>query len=826
MLFSISSLFKSNQEDNYIAGDREKKTILLLDLDPELPRLCAIFQELNHPVVIIAVNSCFTASKIYDAGQRVTRGKISEKMLAYSTFSSMLFVSSDVNSHLREVVDVSNTLGIKTTLLSFESIGDGSGKYRNVREGYDYPITDRALFVDQNLMREVASRNKGPSSYFCVGKKDWFIVSKEHKKFVLSDYNCCCLIESAPVDYIGWIIKHGLENNIKIFVRQDIFKKAERDAYSKYCTFIPSGEKYKTIYSAAHIIYKEGNIVQHGEEESSYLTLPEALYHLSSVNKDTIKQHLTFSLDIDELSRLIPISYDKPKYTTLVLNLKRGDNLFGSLNWYPKLLGCNNHVIYRGGDVDGDVYASFGLPDDKTQEKLIAIANKNSAPYYNIENGFLAFSGIALLNSAKSHSLLLDSKSMYFDGISGSSIEDNILFSDDLTHEEEVKINSLIERITVHNLSKYNHAPQVNPILPGDNADKVLIVDQRYADKSIGYAGATEETFNQMLMDAYKEHPNSDIIIKVHPDALTGLVKGHFDKSVENMPRVYLYSEDINPVCLLKSIHSVYVVSSQMGFEALMLNKPVHVYGKAIYAGWGLTIDRTIIERRGQERRSIQQLFKALYMDNVPYIDPVSGDQISIDSYLDELISVRGSTNANSKVINVGDGQIVYNSVVDRFYLEKDGVITSNTVLNALYNLPTSASIKTVLCSLKTTRQFPPSSDLLEYMVDFFQGEMNLSSLENKLIDFNKKNDVFNLLKVFSREFKQESIIRIAMDACKKSKSAIFVEKFLYWSISVLAKMGVEKNQLYFLISESDALDVNSKNKLIEFSEIVSGEAC
>ena len=532
------------------------------------------------------------------------------------------------------------------------------------------------------------------------------------------------------------------------------------------------------------------------------------------------------TLKTSSLSSEVSKPYKKIKYKTLVLNLKRGDNLFGSLNWYPKLLGCDNHVIYRGGNVDGEVYASFGLPDVKIQEKIKNLAKNNNSPYYNIENGFLAFSGIALLDSAKSHSMLLDSKSMYFDGVGGSSIEDDILFSDDLSLKDERRAKSLIERISINNLSKYNHAPQMLPLLPGHNEHKVLIIDQRYADKSIGYAGASEETFNTMLMDAYNENPNSDIIIKVHPDALTGLVKGHFDKSAENMPRVYLYAEDINPICLLKSIHSVYVVSSQMGFEALMLDKPVHVYGKAIYAGWGLTIDRVQLERRGKEKRTLQQLFKVLYIDNVPYVDPLTGAKVSIENYLDVLMKVRGAGNARSNLINIGDGQIIHNNIVDQYYIEKDGAITFNTVMASLYSLNPAYSLKRVLCRLGDGNQLPSSSELLDIMINLFQEKIDKEYFEHKLLNHNKQNDVFNLLRVFHGELDQDTIIRVSQNACYKSNSANFIKKYLYWTVGVLAKSGVTQESLLELLLVSNEIDSDEIINLEKFTRAVSGKAC
>lgn len=171
MVFSILSLFKAKQEDRYIAGDSEKPTVILVDLDPETERLLAVFQDLNHPIVILSISGLFQIAKVYDSGDRVTRGKLSERLLAYSGLRSILFVSSDINSRLREIVDVANTIRLKTSLLSFESLNNGDESYKNSREGYDYPIADKAYFIDEQLMQEVQARNKGPSDIVYVGEE-------------------------------------------------------------------------------------------------------------------------------------------------------------------------------------------------------------------------------------------------------------------------------------------------------------------------------------------------------------------------------------------------------------------------------------------------------------------------------------------------------------------------------------------------------------------------------------------------------------------------------------------------------------------------------
>ena len=65
-----------------------------------------------------------------------------------------------------------------------------------------------------------------------------------------------------------------------------------------------------------------------------------------------------------------------------------------------------------------------------------------------------------------------------------------------------------------------------------------------------------------MLDDAIRENPNSFILIKTHPDAITG-----------GEDRVCLLRENLNQISLLQAVDKVYVVSSQMGMEGLICGK-------------------------------------------------------------------------------------------------------------------------------------------------------------------------------------------------------------------------------------------------------------
>ena len=228
-------------------------------------------------------------------------------------------------------------------------------------------------------------------------------------------------------------------------------------------------------------------------------------------------------------------------------------------------------------------------------------------------------------------------------------------FADEITtleymlNNEKLKLDNkqierakyLIDKIIKNKISKYNHQPIYKPEI-GKNKNKVLVIDQSYGDMSISYGWANEDTFKNMLEVAIKENYNADIIIKTHPDALvknSERAKCYYSSEYikEN---VYLMAEEINPISLLEIVDKVYVCTSQLGFEALMMGKEVHVFGMPFYAGYGLTIDYQKCERR-KNNRTLEEIFYITYINYSYYVNPEKEERCEIEEAIDYLIKLR-----------------------------------------------------------------------------------------------------------------------------------------------------------------------------------------
>ena len=228
-------------------------------------------------------------------------------------------------------------------------------------------------------------------------------------------------------------------------------------------------------------------------------------------------------------------------------------------------------------------------------------------------------------------------------------------FADEITtleymlNNEKLKLDNkqierakyLIDKIIKNKISKYNHQPIYKPEI-GKNKNKVLVIYQSYGDMSISYGWANEDTFKNMLEVAIKENYNADIIIKTHPDALvknSERAKCYYS-SEDIKENVYLMAEEINPISLLEIVDKVYVCTSQLGFEALMMGKEVHVFGMPFYAGYGLTIDYQKCERR-KNKRTLEEIFYITYINYSYYVNPEKEERCEIEEGIDYLIKLR-----------------------------------------------------------------------------------------------------------------------------------------------------------------------------------------
>ncbi|WP_299946210.1 capsular polysaccharide biosynthesis protein [uncultured Microbulbifer sp.] len=260
----------------------------------------------------------------------------------------------------------------------------------------------------------------------------------------------------------------------------------------------------------------------------------------------------------------------------------------------------------------------WGLKD--TAIKARKIANKYHLPYICIEDGFLRSLGLGVEGSLP-HSLVVDYTGIYYDATQTSDLE-SLIKKSDFSQEDIKRANRGVELLKYYRLSKYNSSADL-PISWVGNQKRVLVVDQTYNDVSVQAGYGSRQQFYTMLDSAIRENPDAEICVKIHPDVIVGKKKGYLlGQAQQNGCRVI--AEDISPWALFEDIEKVYVVTSQLGFDALIAGKEVHCFGIPFYAGWGLTKDRQSLKRRNVSR-SLTQVFCATYFRYCRYINPYTG---------------------------------------------------------------------------------------------------------------------------------------------------------------------------------------------------------
>jgi capsular polysaccharide export protein len=260
--------------------------------------------------------------------------------------------------------------------------------------------------------------------------------------------------------------------------------------------------------------------------------------------------------------------------------------------------------------------------------KAEVFAARHGLKLLRIEDGFLRSAG--LNHQEPPRSVVVDDVGIYYDAAVPSRLE--MLITQSLSPSQQERALRLVEQWRATRVSKYNHARDYTGKLP---RPYVLVADQTRGDASVRHGQADAASFQRMLHAAASEHPDCTVLLKVHPEAMSGRKRGYFDlDAVSRLPRVEVLAEDGHPAGLIEQAEAVYAVSSQMGFEGLLWGKPVRTFGMPFYAGWGLTQD----ELPAPQRRApvpLENLVYAALVAYPRYIDPETGKRCEVECLLE-----------------------------------------------------------------------------------------------------------------------------------------------------------------------------------------------
>jgi capsular polysaccharide export protein len=248
-----------------------------------------------------------------------------------------------------------------------------------------------------------------------------------------------------------------------------------------------------------------------------------------------------------------------------------------------------------------------------------------------LEDGFLR--SLHPGASSQTCSLVVDDLGIYYDASEPSRLE--AMGAMPLTQMEHARAQRLIERWRAAGVSKYNYAPA--PVaLPAK--PYVLVIDQTANDASVQFGQADGNSFRRMLESALLNYPDCQILVKEHPEVALGRKRGYLGGILDagDYPSIARLQDDVHVVPLICQAQAVFVVTSQVGFEALLHGKTVYTFGMPFYAGWGLTND----DLPGPSRRcpvSLEQLAFAALVRYTRYVLPHSGKRCEAEDAIDYL---------------------------------------------------------------------------------------------------------------------------------------------------------------------------------------------
>jgi capsular polysaccharide export protein len=272
---------------------------------------------------------------------------------------------------------------------------------------------------------------------------------------------------------------------------------------------------------------------------------------------------------------------------------------------------------------------------------------KTGADLVILEDGFLK--GFSASFNEPPQSYIVDKSGIYFDTNGKSDF--NFIISQQPSRIELDRAKGLIKTLRENHITKFNDAQLLSlkaAELP-TRKPYFLLVDQVPHDASIKFAGASSQTFKEMLLYAQASSTGHNLIVRSHPAAgrHSPLVQAAKECGIP-----IIISPKMNPWPLIEDADAVFTVSSQLGFEALMAEKPVHCFGRSYYSEMGQTVDHFDQPTKTEKNiKSIAELFHAAYCQYAVYLDLHNRQQCSIETAIDQAICVRNQRNRLGKKI-------------------------------------------------------------------------------------------------------------------------------------------------------------------------------
>lgn len=356
-----------------------------------------------------------------------------------------------------------------------------------------------------------------------------------------------------------------------------------------------------------------------------------------------LKRHLT------EMARNMPSSFNAaaalarlPENAPILANVYKND-VDGGYAENAKTIFRSNRIAYNPDTKPRAVVLLSQRIDQEMFWRCLNEAYLNDLPTYFVEVAlFGGFAGFfdqeATLNEKRALGFMVDDMGYYFDSRQPSRVEATLNSPDfKLTQRQRQRVRTLIKRVIEHRITKYNKYVSATPYPFDLKQNSVLVIDQKRGDASIQFANANDDSFQRMTLEAIADNPGRHIYFKRHPDSIQRNFNSYRNR---NLKEITVLPDDMPIDIAMEQCDSIYTVSSQVGFEGLLRGKKVVCFGVPFYAGWGLTDDRQHVPRRSA-RRSIEDLFHQVCIQQSVYLNSGTGKLIELEDAIDLILEMR-----------------------------------------------------------------------------------------------------------------------------------------------------------------------------------------
>ncbi len=293
------------------------------------------------------------------------------------------------------------------------------------------------------------------------------------------------------------------------------------------------------------------------------------------------------------------------------------------------LMKSRTRKIINEFQLDNSAFYSWGM---KRSGKFLRNNLKNKKIVY-IEDGFVHSFGTKKKDIPLS--ICFDNAGIYYNCNSKNDLKKYI--KEKLSKENISRAKNIVNLWKKYSISKYNFPSCIEP----PPSPYILLVDQTFGDLSIEYGDANENSFKKMFEFAVNNWPEHKIVIKSHPDVINSKKKGCIDISNNTKDNVIILGDIGQINKLIESSAAVCVVTSQVGFEALIYGKDVHVFGNPFYSGLGLTIDHNTNNGKVKKQITLEQLvFSSLVKYQICF-DPRTKKKCEIEQIMEFIHSSR-----------------------------------------------------------------------------------------------------------------------------------------------------------------------------------------